>query len=84
MERAVRSRRSQALSLKPVPQFLEAFSRKESFGAGAEFMLFIIILLFVAVGCYADDTSGITSKVFEKTNMDERQSRESGEMNELV
>jgi hypothetical protein len=28
----------------------------------------IIISLFVAVGCYAGDTSDITSKVFEKTN----------------
>ena len=32
--------------------------------------LLVIILLFVAVGCYADDTSDITSKVFEKTNTD--------------
>jgi len=30
----------------------------------------VIFLLFVAVGCYADDTSDITSKVFEKTNTD--------------
>lgn len=28
----------------------------------------VIILLFVAIGCYAGDTSDITSKVFEKTN----------------
>jgi hypothetical protein len=32
--------------------------------------LLVIILLFVAVGCYADDTSDITSKVFERTNED--------------
>lgn len=31
---------------------------------------FVIILLFAAIGCYADDTSDITSKVFTKTNQD--------------
>jgi hypothetical protein len=31
---------------------------------------FVIILLFVAIGCYADDTSDITSKVFEKKAKD--------------
>jgi outer membrane lipoprotein-sorting protein len=31
---------------------------------------FVIVLLFVAIGCYAGDTSDITSKVFEKTNKD--------------
>ena len=30
----------------------------------------VIFLLFVAIGCYAGDTSDITSKVFEKTNQD--------------
>jgi outer membrane lipoprotein-sorting protein len=31
---------------------------------------FVIILLFVAIGCYAGDTSDITSKVFEKKDKD--------------
>jgi len=31
---------------------------------------FIIIFLFVAIGCYADDTSDITNKVLTKTNQD--------------
>lgn len=30
----------------------------------------VVILLFVAIGCYAGDTSDITSKTFEKTNKD--------------
>lgn len=30
----------------------------------------VIILLFVAIGCYAGDTSDITSKAFNKTNQD--------------
>jgi len=32
--------------------------------------ILVIISLFVAIGCYAGDTSDITSKVFEKTNTD--------------
>lgn len=32
--------------------------------------ILVITLLFVAIGCYAGDTSDITSKVFEKTNQD--------------
>ena len=31
---------------------------------------FVIILLFVAIGCYAGDTPDITSKVFEKKDKD--------------
>jgi hypothetical protein len=32
--------------------------------------IFVIILLFVAIGCYADDTTDITNKVFEKKDKD--------------
>jgi hypothetical protein len=32
--------------------------------------ILVIISLFVAIGCYAGDTSDITNKTFEKTNKD--------------
>ena len=31
---------------------------------------FVIILLFVAIGCYAGDTSDVTTKIFEKKGKD--------------